>query len=227
MKKIGMLIGIFLLFTALPAVSASASTSILTPVIESIDLMVDGSASVQHVNQTPDSFSYIMRMVWRLHWANNELDWDDFGNLAEGLVNGVTVSFDGEELIEPVKSVHDLAASAYELSLRTDDKNPKDNCLTARVSFYRFVPGGLDVRRNQNLTFTVSEDINDTFVDGFAVALEGYLEPVSADDEQSLVHDFGVIAQRVGAGIFSALPQIFIAVISIVAFIVVFKKFIK
>lgn len=174
--KYSLLLVLLLTFTSTP------TSANLSPVIETLDLMVDGAITTQFINQTPNTFSFIQRIIYGIHWENNAIDLDDFGNLEGGLVNGTKIFFDNLLLVT-FFDIHDFAHVAYDLTIMTDDKNPVDNHLAVRLSFDKFIPGGLDVRANQNLTFSVQESINDTVVDDFEVTLEGYSAPVPTSNE--------------------------------------------
>lgn len=176
--KINQLFLILTLFTCL--IFLSPVKAVNTPITETLDLKVDGSSVVQYLNQTPDTFSYIYRVIWSLHWQNNALDYDDFGNLNNGLPNGVQLLYDQVPLNGIISNIHHFAHTAYDLSISTDDKNPVDNHLSSRLSFDKFIPGGLDVRDNQNLTFAIQDEINASVCDVFEVTIQGYHTPDAA-----------------------------------------------
>ena len=173
--KINQLFLIMTLCTCLICLSPVKAGNV--PILETIDLKVNGSINIQYLNQTPDTFSYIYRIIWVLHWENNVIDYDDFCNLDDGLINGTLILFNNIPLNSPIKDIHHFSHTSYDLTISTDDKNPKDNHLVSRLSFDKFIPGGLDVRDNQNLTFAIRDEINASVCDVFLVTIEGYHAP--------------------------------------------------
>lgn len=167
MRKISLIMFVFILLAlAIPARSQ------VQPIIEPLDLRLDGSITPIHVNQTED-FTYITRIIFNLHWASNDLKWSDFGTLAGGLVNGTAISYDNETLNDPVKIIHEFAHLAYDVEIKSDDKNPQINHLSSRLSFFKFVPIGLDMGENRNLTFSVRDNLT-AVCSLFLVSVEGW-----------------------------------------------------
>lgn len=158
-----------LLILLIPVLPANA---VLQPVIEELDLFVDGSINPVHINQTGD-YTFITRILFSLHWRSNVINHDDFGLVVAGLVNGTSISYDGQLLTGPMTNIHDFAHVAFDSEIVTDDKNPKDNHLTSRLSFFKFVPEGLRMGDNRNLTFTIEDDMT-AAGDLFVVIIEGY-----------------------------------------------------
>lgn len=177
MKKIQKRLLLLIIITGafLPLIQVRAG---FLPVAEELDLTVDGSINPVFLNQTAGKFSFIMRIIFILHWENNAIDLDDFANIDNGLANGTLILYENEQFDKALLNHHDFAHISYDMEIQSDDKNPKDNHLASRLSFWKFVPGGLDVQNGQVLTFAVRDDL--TAVDAFAVFIEGYFIPDSA-----------------------------------------------
>lgn len=167
-KKISLILVIVSLFSFI----AVPSTSQHQPLIEELDLLLDGSIDPVHVNQTED-FSYITRIIFNLHWRTNAINWDDFGLIEGGLANGTSISYDRVVLNDPITILHEFAHFSYDIDVKTDGKNPVDNHLSSRLSFFKFVPAGLLIAGARNITFTVADDLTGAG-DLFNVILEGY-----------------------------------------------------
>lgn len=164
-------VSLFLAFIIFVTVSLPGE-AVVQPVIELVDLRVDGSIVTQHLNQTED-FTFVTRIIFNLHWAANDLKWSDFGTAAGGLTNGTSISYDNQTLNSPIQIIHEFAHLAFDVEIKSDDKNPQINHLSSRLSFFKFVPTGLDMAGNRNLTFTVNDNLT-AVCSMFMVSIEGW-----------------------------------------------------
>lgn len=163
---------IIIIITPTP-VQAQANLPEKFMVFEKVDLYLDGSITPVIVNLT-EPFDHVMRFVWNLIWRDNVVDFDVFGTLAVPLTNGTEVSYNGTTLQAQIKSIKDFGTLSYDVRIDQDDKNPKDNHLYSRLSFWKFVSyqEGLDVH-DYTLQFQINDNITDACSD-FFVMVEGY-----------------------------------------------------
>lgn len=142
-------------------------------VLEKVDLFVDGSITPVLINLT-EPFDHVMRFVWNLIWSDNEVDFDIFGTLAVPLTNGTEVLYNNTAQLDSIKAIKDFGSVSYDVRIDRDDKNPKDNHLYSRLSFWKFVDqaDGLNIHEF-DLQFRVNDDIT-AACDNFFVLVEGY-----------------------------------------------------
>lgn len=213
MKRQLLVIPLLILF--IPVLPANA---VLQPVIEELDLFVDGSINPVHINQTGD-YTFITRILFSLHWRSNAINHDDFGLIVAGLVNGTSISYDKQLLTGPMTNIHDFAHVAFDSAIVTDDKNPKDNHLTSRLSFFKFIPEGLRMGNNRNLTFTVEDDMT-AAGDLFVVIIEGYK---TADTGNPPVNAVWSPVNILNFWVTSAMPVAAMGIFTLVAAIAIWK----
>lgn len=152
-----------------------ADTLIKIPVVEELDLLVDGSITPQHFTPN-ESVTMWMRGVWVVEFIDNALNFSGWG-AGNSLTNGTAMRYDTTNLIiENITHLHQLGHESYDFSIISDDKNPKGNHITSRYSFFRFVPGGLFMN-GHTLTLIVSDNQTaaEYAIDTFEIHLEGYL----------------------------------------------------
>lgn len=150
------------------------------PVVEQFDLLVDGSMTLQHFTPN-ETFLYLERVIWNLHFTDNAIDYDLWGS-GPALTNGTAMFYDTISLLPTnITDVHEFGHSSYDFSVIRDEKNPKDNHISARYSFNRFVPPGLFLG-GHNFTVIIQDNqtaaAND--IDEFTLTLQGY---TVADDQ--------------------------------------------
>ncbi len=143
------------------------------PVIENVELNVDGSITPQLINITKD-FDYVARLIVHLHWLANFIFFDDFGS-GSALANGSLVLYDGVAFNSAVKSHEDFGKLSYDIVILTDERSPKSNRLLARLSFTRFIDNnlGLKIKDGHMLSFLIRDNITDQ-ADEFSVLVEGW-----------------------------------------------------
>ncbi|HDZ16661.1 hypothetical protein LCGC14_1068320 [marine sediment metagenome] len=179
MKKL-IIIGSLLLIV-FPIVGANGQNQIpdgtvfRDPVIEIIDLNIDGTGGV-FVNVSQD-FDYIMRLVYNLDFIDNSLDFDVFAGEAAPLTNGLLMFYNDIPFLNGsgLKSNDDFGNIGYDLSVLSDEKNPKGRTILGRLSFFKFIVGGLLINDQRTLAFKVQDNMSAlTSIDEFSVAVEGY-----------------------------------------------------
>lgn len=164
-----------------------ADSLIQIPVVEEIDLLVDGSITPQHFTPN-DSVTVWMRGMWVVEFIDNSLNFSGWG-AGNTLVNGTALRYDSINLItENITMLHQLGHESYDFDVKSDDKNPKGNHITSRYSFWKYVPDGLFMN-GHTLTLIVSDNQTAATyaLDTFEIHLEGYLivedQPAEADKD--------------------------------------------
>lgn len=179
MKKL-IIIGSLLLIV-FPIVGANGQNQIpdgivfLDPVIEILDLNIDGTGGV-FVNISKD-FDYIMRLVYNLDFIDNSLDFDVFAGEAAPLTNGLLMFYNDISFLNGsgIKSNDDFGNIGYDVSVLSDEKNPKGRTILGRLSFFKFIVGGLLINDQRTLAFKVQDNMSAlTSIDELSVAIEGY-----------------------------------------------------
>ena len=170
--KIIVLISLLLMvgFMGQSLVSASNASIIYDPVVETVNLLVDGSSSPQTISLTED-FDYVNHVVFVLIWQENSTDYDQFGTHISELENGTLVYYSDSQLFNAITCTKSFESFSYDMDILTDDKNPIENHLIARLSFNNFVGQGLDVR-TYDLEFIV-QDNNTAYASTFEAQLQG------------------------------------------------------
>lgn len=142
------------------------------------DLFVDGSVTPQTVNLTGfPAGSWITLIILNIHFEDNALDFDGWG-AGPALTNGTAVLIDGENLLDAnLTDNHGFGHLSGDLTIFTDDKNPKDNHFVSRFALWEVIPPwGLQWNNNASLQFIVQD--NQTAVanavDLFEVNVEGF-----------------------------------------------------
>jgi len=182
------------IFLSIGSVSADNET-IQFPITEKANLYVDGSITPQVISLAND-FDYVQRITFNLIWTETAIDFDHFGTHSAALTNGTLLQYNSSTLFEPIVSLHCFAAIAYDMQINSDDKNPVENHLVTRLSFFKFTPEGLDVR-DMALTFTVQDNIT-AHCTAFFVCVQGYKVISTPDNYQappnifSDIQDFAV-----------------------------------
>lgn len=151
-------------------ITAEGTSIIHYPVIETVDLLVDGSITPQIINYT-SNFDTINRICFVLIWEENSIDYDQFGTHTSHLENGTLITYKSLQLFNPIDCIRCFTTFTYDVQILKDDKNPIENHLTARISFNNFVEGGLDVRA-YDLQFVV-QDNNTLYANTFIAQIQG------------------------------------------------------
>ena len=178
------------------------------PVVEEIDLLVDGSITPQ-VFTPNETATYWMRCVWTLHFIDASVDFSDWGAGGGALANGTSMFYDDTNLLPGnITNNHDFVHSAYNLDWFQDDKSPNENHFVSRYSFFRYVPSGLFMP-DHTFRIIVADNITaaDHAIDHFKVYLKGYTyydPPGGSQDDTPDVNIQGFLDDqfKVAIGIF-------------------------
>lgn len=152
--------------------------------ISGLNLRVDGSITPQLINVTGfPAGSWITRMIFNIHFADNDLDFDGWGAGA-ALANGTALLIEGVSFLgENLSTNHGFGHLSGDLTIFTDDKNPKNNHFVSRLAIFEIVPPwGIQWTNNESVQFLVQDDIT---AGGAAVSLlqaivEGFSIPTVA-----------------------------------------------
>lgn len=142
--------------------------NITLPVIEHIDLTVDGSSTVLEFSPKKD-FKVIARMLWHLEYATATVVYTNFGAVAGGLTNGIQIKYAEEELLDaPIKQHQGFFEYAYDAQIVSDGSGTPNNVLTSRFSFFKFnrPMGGLFIDAKRTFKIQVRDDIDTTTLGG-------------------------------------------------------------
>jgi hypothetical protein len=155
--------------------------TVLYPIAEYVDLYIDGSTTAQTVNLTED-FDYVARITFTLIF-DGDIDFLHFGALGTPLTNGTAIQYNSSSLFSKnITCNHCFASLTYDMAIFSDDKNPIEHHLVARITFAHIVDDkGLDVR-NYDLQFIVQDDITSA-CDNFFVCVQGYKLVSTPDNE--------------------------------------------
>lgn len=224
---------VVLLFAPLFGFSATTNRTqgdslIQIPVVEELDLLVDGSITPQ-VFTPNESVTMWMRGIWVVEFIDNSLNFSDWG-AGNPLTNGTALRYDNRNLIaENITSLHQMGHDSYDFDVKSDDRNPKGNHITARYTFAEFVPDGLFMN-GHTLSAIVSDNqtLAANAIDTFELHLEGYL--LVDDQPQEADKDPDVFRQAFGekALVFpSPLYALGLILLFLAAFWVIYRLVIK
>lgn len=193
-------------------------------VLERVDLFLDGSITPITVNLTED-FQHVMRFVWNLIWMDNNIEFAVFGDLATPLTNGTQVLYNETVQLDPITAIGDFGSVSYDVRIDSDSRNPKENHLYSRLSFWKFIDSdeGLNVH-DFTLQFRVRDNITDA-CDNFFVLVEGYkLFMPNEDPQQAPLNPFQYFDRWARWAMTEPLIWLTI-VLGIAAFVFMAKKF--
>ncbi|MHA2010529.1 MAG: hypothetical protein ACW980_24715 [Promethearchaeota archaeon] len=182
---------IFLILLVLTATSTSTSTSqqfIHEPLVEILDLDVDGSTAV-FVNISK-GFDFVKRIIWNLDFATNAFETGKFAD-DTALTNGINIYYNDVSILDDDNITNNAKFShtSYDIAIITSDKNPKERLLVSRWSFDKFTPEGLKINSDRTLAFHIQDNISAlASVDVFQVTIEGYSKTV--DSYFNLANDY-------------------------------------
>lgn len=149
---------------------------IFEPVVEILDLYVDGTDGV-FVNITKD-YDFIKRLIYHLHFVDNSIDFDNFGGEPTPLPNGFIIFYNDISLLnggEPIIANGDFGHLGFDVSLTTDDKNPKGRIIIGRLSFDKINIDGLLINPSRTFSILVQDNITDlASVTEISIFIEGY-----------------------------------------------------
>ncbi len=111
------------------------------PVIESLDLLVDGSVSPVTITLTQD-FDVIMRFIFELEYDDPSFIGEEFAE-AGPLTNGTCICVNGDSLFDfNITQNDDFMRMSYDTTVFHDDKEPKVTHVFTRLSFCNRFFGG-------------------------------------------------------------------------------------
>lgn len=146
------------------------------PVWETLDLDVDGVPSTIVYAQL--DYTFIVRIIWNLHFAILALDWEQFaGDTA--LTTGIHVYYNGIVMTDlSIKSNSDFHTWGYDVVAQSDEKSPKNRVISSRWTFSKSVPNGLGMWDGETFGIQINDDISAlATVAKFNVAVEGWRTP--------------------------------------------------
>lgn len=129
----------------------------VTPVITELNIRINGTTPTL-VTVPVDAYTYISRVIPIMRFLTNTVDWAKFGN-DTALATGIQMKYNGTDLGHSIKANYDLFDNGYDITIVSDDKNPKSNIISARWSFDKWTPYGLAMWHSQTFGFLVSNDI--------------------------------------------------------------------
>jgi len=182
---------VFLIILSFSIISLSANTSLLEsvtaknqdnktiyePVVEVLDLAQNGTLATPYIVNLTEDFLLVQRIIWHLHFATNTIDFDKFGD-DTALTNGINLLYNGISLLNNVNitSNSHFAHESFDIQILSDDKNPKNNMLSSRLTFTKFVTDGLYINNKRSLQFYIQDDMTSgtlTSISKFNVTVMG------------------------------------------------------
>jgi len=151
------------------------------PIVEVLDLKIDGSASGGVFVNTTKEFLVISRVIWNLEFKDQSVDFTGFGS-GNALTNGINVYYNDVSLLDNanISKNDDFGHGSYDISIHSDDQGAnKDNILLSRWSFSKFVESstiaGLIRTSEKRLAFHIQDDLlsSSAFIE-LTVTIEGY-----------------------------------------------------
>lgn len=158
------------------------ATTIEKPIVDVLDLKVDGSAPGGVNVSLTKSFDVISRLIAHMEFVDNSVDFNDWGS-GSPLTNGIKlfVNFSGTEISflhggGAIKANNQFGHAGFDITLLSDDKNPVGRVILARLSFDKFSPVGFDNRTGllSEFFFQVQDDLTDANTTHIEVSIEGY-----------------------------------------------------
>ena len=147
------------------------------PVMETIDLLVDGVPTV--VIPATGDYTYIARIIMTLRFDTSTLTWIEFGD-ETALTNGFFMRYNGINLglTASVKNNGDFFRYGYDVNLEADAVAVPNQVLSARWSFNKWTPHGLgmwDV--TDSFAFVIQDDMTAlTTIDELTATIQGWKE---------------------------------------------------
>lgn len=152
------------------------------------DLLVDGSITPQTINVTGFPVgSWITLLVLNIHFEDNALDFDQWGSGA-ALTNGTAFLIDSRSMLgENLTTNHGFGHVSGDLTIFTDEKNPKDRHFVSKFALAEVVPPwGILWTTNESMQFLVQDNQTAAAngIDAFEITVEGFSIPdeVPAED---------------------------------------------
>lgn len=174
MKKI--LLVVILLFFIIPVTYGSADTELKqVPVVEEIDLLVDGSITPITKSLTK-TYNFISRVIIELDYDNANFVGSEFGAGA-ALTNGTSILINGDLVFPNNITTNDqFFTLAFDVVQFTDEATPKETHIYTRLALSTLLPPfGLVYAGASSLSFIVQDDLTDAglAISKFQVVIAG------------------------------------------------------
>jgi hypothetical protein len=183
-KKYLLLVIVLVVFLPNTSNVVIANPIIHEPVVEVLDLIIDGSGAGGVFVNISKSFDFITQVIWSLDFDTNTLTMSNFAD-DTNLTNGINVYYNDVSLIDNINitaNAH-FGHNAYDLSIIPSENNPKERLLNARWGFDRFSPdtGGLLINTQRTLSVHIQDDLTAlTSITLFQIIINGYSKTVDS-----------------------------------------------
>lgn len=180
-KKRISLIFLLMFFIPIIGIYESSANGIDLPIIDILDLKVDGSGNGGVNVSIIQIFTVITRVIVHLEFTDTSMEINNFGS-GNALTNGTRAFIQLDGLIRDLTSQQVLASNddfgqySYDMEWISDEKSPKDWLILARLSFFKLAPLGFDNRTEMlgNFWFQVNDDLNNGDTNEYTIAVQGY-----------------------------------------------------
>lgn len=151
------------------------SGAVTIPLVETLDLQLDGSVTPILVPVTRE-FDYVLRIIFHLEYDDPLYIGTLWGEGA-ALANGTAIIIENVLLIDfNITQNRHLSHLAFDSNVIHDEGTPKFTRIYTKISFGEFCPNGIRIATNESLYFIVQDDMtaaaND--VTDFTVIVEGF-----------------------------------------------------
>lgn len=172
---------------------------VYSPVVEKIDLLVDGSITPITKNLTT-TFDYITHITIELDYDDPVWIGTEFGE-STALVNGTQILYKGTSLLgENIKKNDHFIGYFEDTDIFQDDKSPAWTHTYAKINCKSFFGQNLQISALTDLQFIVNDNITAVAIDiqEFEVYISGYTMSEVGDNRQappnifSDIQDFAV-----------------------------------
>lgn len=128
------------------------------PIVEELDLKVNGSASPILLNLTSE-FDWIRMLSVTFVWRDNAIDFDKYGAIA-ALTNGTEFLYDNKTFIGTFKCLECYLSMCVDSIIVSDDKNPIDNHFIGFIYFHDHLTlNGLKMREGHTFNIRINDDL--------------------------------------------------------------------
>jgi hypothetical protein len=152
------------------------------PVWEEFDLAVTAQTLTNH-----KTFERATRIIFHMDFVAANLLFSVFAGEAAALTNGIMFRYNDRNILTtPIRKNNDLYHISYDVDIASDATAPKINTIVSRLSFFKFMPNGLELKSEDNFEIVIQDDLSG-LVAGTEVKaiLQGYnLETREADNKK-------------------------------------------
>ena len=143
--------------------------SIKRPIIEVVNIKV-----VAQEIPLKKNFKRIHRVVTFLHWVAPLILFSDFMDNGGALTNGINFNYDGELMLsDPIKINSQFSKYAYDSETVIDGTGTKQIFLSSRLSFNKFIPGGLAMGEGHSFSVILGDDLSSLGIEA-TLTFEGW-----------------------------------------------------